>query len=72
MTSRLFVQALCDVARGLNKHLVAEWVEDKPVRDILVEMGVKYGQGYLFSHPLPFPATVGQSDMLALEHRESA
>ena len=70
---RLFVQALCDVAHGLNKHLVAEWVEDKAVRDILVEMGVKYGQGYLFAHPLPFPALVGQFDpMLALAQRESA
>ena len=53
--SRLFVRALCDVARGLNKQVVAEWVEDQSVMDILVEMGVQYGQGYLFARPLPFP-----------------
>ena len=56
--SRLFVRALCDVARGLNKQVVAEWVEDQSVMDILVEMGVQYGQGYLFARPLPFPALV--------------
>ncbi len=54
--SRLFVRALCDVARGLNKQVVAEWVEDQSVMDILVEMGVQYGQGFLFARPLPFPA----------------
>jgi EAL domain-containing protein (putative c-di-GMP-specific phosphodiesterase class I) len=35
-------------------------------------MGVKYGQGYLFAHPTPFPALDGQSDLAALEHRQSA
>jgi len=28
------------------------------VRDILVEMGVQYGQGFLFARPLPFPALI--------------
>ena len=56
--SRLFVRALCDVARGLNKQVVAEWVEDQAVMDILVEMGVQYGQGFLFAKPMPFPAAV--------------
>jgi len=56
--SRLFVRALCDVARGLNKQVIAEWVEDKAVMSILMEMGVQYGQGFLFAHPMPFPAAV--------------
>ncbi len=56
--SRLFVRALCDVARGLNKQVVAEWVENQAVMDILLEMGVQYGQGFLFAHPVPFPAVV--------------
>ena len=54
--SRLFVRALCDVARGLNKQVIAEWVENQAVMDILVEMGVQYGQGFLFARPQPFPA----------------
>lgn len=52
--SRLFVRALCDVARGLNKQVIAEWVENREVMNILIEMGVQYGQGFLFAHPQPF------------------
>ena len=54
--NRLFVRALCDVARGLNKQVIAEWVQNREVMNILVEMGVQYGQGFLFSHPQPFLA----------------
>ncbi|MFL6579543.1 MAG: putative bifunctional diguanylate cyclase/phosphodiesterase [Burkholderiales bacterium] len=58
--SRLFVRALCDVARGLKKQVIAEWVEDQAVMAILIEMGVQYGQGFLFAHPTPFPAAVSE------------
>jgi EAL domain-containing protein (putative c-di-GMP-specific phosphodiesterase class I) len=51
---RLFVRALCDVARGLNKQVIAEWVENQDVLEILTEMGVQYGQGFLFAYPQPF------------------
>ena len=52
--SRLFVRALCDVASGLNKQVIAEWVENREVMNILTEMGVQYGQGFLFAQPQPF------------------
>jgi EAL domain-containing protein (putative c-di-GMP-specific phosphodiesterase class I) len=52
--SRVFVRALCDVARGLNKQVIAEWVESEEVLRILGGMGVHYGQGFLFAHPRPF------------------
>lgn len=59
--NRLFVRALCDVARGLNKQVIAEWVEDVEVMKILTEMGVQYGQGFLFARPQPFvPAAVAE------------
>ena len=67
--SRLFVRALCDVARGLNKQVVAEWVEDQSVMDILVEMGVQYGQGFLFARPVPFPAVTAFEQPLQVEKR---
>jgi diguanylate cyclase (GGDEF)-like protein/PAS domain S-box-containing protein/excisionase family DNA binding protein len=67
--SRLFVRALCDVARGLNKQVVAEWVEDQAVMDILVDMGVQYGQGFLFALPLPFPAIVQAKQQLRASKR---
>ena len=63
------MRALCDVARGLNKQVVAEWVEDQAVMDILVEMGVQYGQGFLFARPLPFPAIVPAEQPLQASKR---
>src|SRR5882672_4385145 len=55
--NRVFVRALCDVARGLDKQVIAEWVENQEVLKILTEMGVQYGQGFVFGHPQPFPAS---------------
>jgi diguanylate cyclase (GGDEF)-like protein/PAS domain S-box-containing protein/excisionase family DNA binding protein len=51
--SRLFVKALNDVAHGLNKQVIAEWVEEPEVRDLLIQMGTQYGQGFLFQKPQP-------------------
>jgi diguanylate cyclase (GGDEF)-like protein/PAS domain S-box-containing protein len=51
--NRIFVKALCDVARALNKQVVAEWVENRETLAILNEMGTLYGQGYLFHRPAP-------------------
>jgi EAL domain-containing protein (putative c-di-GMP-specific phosphodiesterase class I) len=56
--SRLFVRALNDVARGLSKQVVAEWVETREVLEILKAMGAQYGQGYLFSPPVPLDETL--------------
>jgi diguanylate cyclase (GGDEF)-like protein len=56
--SRLFVRALNDVARGLSKQVIADWVETPEVLKILTEMGTQYGQGYLFQRPEPLERTV--------------
>ncbi len=63
--NRLFVRALCDVARGLNKQVIAEWVENQEVLRILIEMGVQYGQGFVFGQPQPFPASIGAEEQTA-------
>jgi diguanylate cyclase (GGDEF)-like protein/PAS domain S-box-containing protein len=63
--NRLFVRALCDVARGLYKQVIAAWVENPEVLKILTEMGVQYGQGFVFSHPQPFPASGGAQQQAA-------
>ncbi len=52
-SNRIFVKALCDVARNLNKQVIAEWVEDREVMKVLTEMGTLYGQGFLFHRPAP-------------------
>ena len=56
--SRLFVRALNDVAQGLSKQVVAEWIESPEVLKLLVQMGVQYGQGYLFRKPVPIEETL--------------
>ena len=49
--SRLFVKALSDVAAGLSKQVIAEWIEDQAALDLLLTMGIQYGQGYFFQKP---------------------
>jgi diguanylate cyclase (GGDEF)-like protein/PAS domain S-box-containing protein/excisionase family DNA binding protein len=56
--SRLFVRALNEVANGLSKQVVAEWIESPEVLRILINMGAQYGQGYLFSQPVPLEETI--------------
>jgi EAL domain-containing protein (putative c-di-GMP-specific phosphodiesterase class I) len=51
--SRIFVKALNDVAKGLKKQVIAEWVENQDVLKALVDMGTQYGQGFLFKRPVP-------------------
>src|SRR5207344_3128219 len=51
--SRIFVKALNDVAKGLKKQVIAEWVENQDVLKALVDMGTQCGQGFLFRRPVP-------------------
>jgi diguanylate cyclase (GGDEF)-like protein/PAS domain S-box-containing protein len=50
---QLFVKALVDVAKGLGKKVVAEFVENKEVLEILDQYGVDYAQGYHIGRPEP-------------------
>ena len=51
--SRIFVRALNDIAHGLDKQVIAEWVETPEALNLLVGMGTHFGQGYLFHRPVP-------------------
>jgi EAL domain-containing protein (putative c-di-GMP-specific phosphodiesterase class I) len=46
-------EAIVIMAHKLGLEVVAEGVETQAQRDRLVEIGCDYGQGYLFSRPLP-------------------
>src|SRR5262245_9639910 len=63
--NRIFVKALCDVGRGLNKQVIAEWVEDQEVMKILADMGALYGQGFLFHRPTPLWSQAADKPQLA-------
>ncbi len=52
--SQLFVRSLCDVAKGMNKQVIAEWVETPEVLALLKPLGVEFAQGNHIAHPAPF------------------
>ncbi len=47
------VESTVGLAHSLGMHVVAEGVETPAVRDVLLEMGCEFAQGYLFSVPVP-------------------
>ncbi len=48
---QLFVKALTDVAKGMGKKTIAEFVEDGETLKMLNEYGVDYAQGYFIGKP---------------------
>ncbi|ODN66229.1 Cyclic di-GMP phosphodiesterase Gmr [Methylophaga muralis] len=50
---QLFVKALVDVAKGLNRKTTAEFVENADILALLRGYGVDFGQGYYIGRPQP-------------------
>ncbi|MDJ0725183.1 MAG: EAL domain-containing protein [Prochloraceae cyanobacterium] len=46
------IKTIINIANTLNIHLIVEGIETKDQLSILKEFNCKYGQGYLFSHPV--------------------
>lgn len=53
---RAIVSAVIELARSLKIQVVAEGLETKGQRDLLVAMGCEVGQGYLFGRAMPVDA----------------
>ena len=51
-TNFAVVKAISDLGRSLNMHVVAEWVENAEVLQILLSLGVTAGQGWALSKPM--------------------
>ena len=49
--NQVFVQAIVNIARGLGKQVVAEYVETQDVLDMLKKFGVDMVQGYFLDTP---------------------
>ena len=47
------LKTIIDMAHGLDLDVVAEGIETEGERDLLINLGCEYGQGWLFSKPLP-------------------
>ena len=52
-TDRTLISAVVQIARGMGKRTVAEFVGDQASVDILTGLGVDYGQGYFLGRPEP-------------------
>ncbi|MDZ7829666.1 MAG: EAL domain-containing protein [Halofilum sp. (in: g-proteobacteria)] len=50
--SRNIVETVMGLARALDAEVIAEGIESTEVRDVLLAMGCRHGQGYYYSMPL--------------------
>jgi EAL domain-containing protein (putative c-di-GMP-specific phosphodiesterase class I) len=53
------VKTIIDLASALGMDVVAEGVETREQRNILRDLGCRYGQGFLFSRPIGVEAITG-------------
>jgi len=58
--SSLFIRALCDISKGLNKEVIAERVESSDVLAELQSLGIDYAQGHFLGRPRPYITFYGQ------------
>ncbi len=56
--SREMVQSISQVGHTMNLKIIAEYVENGPIIDILADMGIDYGQGYHIARPGPLNIVV--------------
>jgi len=49
--NQVFIKSIVNMARGLNKQTVAEFVEDEVTLNMLTELGVDYVQGFYLHKP---------------------
>ncbi|HZV72300.1 MAG TPA: EAL domain-containing protein [Conexibacter sp.] len=52
-TDQLLIRAAVDIARGLGKKTIAEYVGDEATVELLRELGVDYAQGFHIGRPGP-------------------
>jgi EAL domain-containing protein (putative c-di-GMP-specific phosphodiesterase class I) len=52
-TDQLLIRAAVDIARGLGKKTIAEYVGDEETVELLRELGVDYAQGFHVGRPGP-------------------
>jgi diguanylate cyclase (GGDEF)-like protein/PAS domain S-box-containing protein len=55
-TDQLLIRAAVDIARGLGKKTIAEYVGDEATVELLRELGVDYAQGFHIGRPGPLAA----------------
>ena len=52
-TDRILISAVVQIARGMGKQTIAEFVTDQETLEVLTRLGVDYGQGFRIGRPAP-------------------
>ncbi len=52
-TDRILISAVVQIARGMGKRTIAEYVTNQATVDVLTRLGVDYGQGVHLGRPAP-------------------
>ncbi len=52
--NNLILESICYMSKLIGSKIVAEFVENKDIQDILKDNNVQYSQGYHFAKPEPF------------------
>jgi diguanylate cyclase (GGDEF)-like protein len=52
-TDRLIIAAVVQIAAGLGKHTIAEFVADEPTLELVGSFGVDFAQGFHVGKPVP-------------------
>ena len=56
VVKRELIKALSGMARSIKAEVIAEGIETREEYEVLLDLGIDFGQGYLFAHPgVPFP-----------------
>jgi EAL domain-containing protein (putative c-di-GMP-specific phosphodiesterase class I) len=56
--SRALLRAMTNLCAELELDEIAEGVQDASSRDVLMEVGCRYGQGFLYAHPMPIDEAI--------------
>ncbi|MFC3076279.1 putative bifunctional diguanylate cyclase/phosphodiesterase [Shinella pollutisoli] len=67
--SRMLVEGIRTISHQMGCTVVAEGIETDEQWEILRAMDIEFGQGYLFSRPLPLPALVDRLAEFVPEER---
>lgn len=59
-----FLKSLCDIAAKTGAQVVAEGIELEPDLAVILDLGLDFGQGYLFARPAPDPRPVAPPTLL--------
>jgi EAL domain-containing protein (putative c-di-GMP-specific phosphodiesterase class I) len=60
--NRAVVCAVARLTQDLGVDLIVEGIEDDTTRNVLINMGCSYGQGYLFGAPMPLSQGIRSDD----------